>query len=425
MRIRRDYSDPFFGDRRGIKRRRQRRKWLIGILLAILLLMLFLYSQVDRILYTVSDIMGTLPTVTPAAHLLAQEANQLFWQGKLQAAADKLAYAVEQRPDDLDYLYEYGQVLIDLGQPDTALPIAEKMLRLDPRDPRSYTLKVNALTWSGQSASAIPVGLTGLELAPEFEPLYTALSRAFTNEQRWRESQEYASKAIELNPNSFRAYWNYAWALSSVGEYDLAINELETTINLNGAFLPPYFELAGLYLAQDRNQDGIAIYEKILSVDSKNAQALLRLCGAYRKVGEFQRAIGFCEDAVNADPTYAGAQYQLGMIRYNERRFDEAQTAFSTCYELQSDNLNCYYRIGLTHYYLGNCDEAWKILENALIMAQSRPNTSTETEDIRAGLNAISSDVQQCGNRFSDRWIQIDKTEEATEEAPVSEEGEN
>ena len=43
-------------------------------------------------------------------------------------------------------------------------------------------------------------------------------------------------------------------------------------------------------------------------------------------------------------------------------------------------------------YYLGNCDDSWKILEDSLIMAQSRPTADETLANIRQGLIAIAND---------------------------------
>jgi tetratricopeptide (TPR) repeat protein len=389
MQVRRNYSEPFFREKR---RGPARLRALLLVLLVIGAALGVLWLQRDAIVYTVADLSGTLPTPTPFASDLARQADGRYWQGDLAGAAELYAAVIAQRPEHIDYLYEYGQVLVDLERASEAFELADRIVVLDPANPKGYALRANALVWMGQPAQAIPVALAGLEFAPEYEPLYTALSRASTNDSRWQDGLDFGQEAVALNPNSVRAHWAYAWALTSVGAFDEAISELSTAIDLHPLFLPPFFEKASLLLAQDRDREAIAMYEQILAIDSRNARALLRQCDAYRKVGEFQRAVGFCEDAITADPGYAAAQFRLGMLRYNDRQFGAARDAFAACHASDPASLECFYRLGLANYYLGECEEARSVLEQAAIMVRGRDDAQDAAADIEAGLAAIASD---------------------------------
>jgi hypothetical protein len=145
----------------------------------------------------------------------------------------------------------------------------------------------------------------------------------------------------------------------------------------------------------------------------------LRQCEASRKIGQFERALGLCQDAVNSDPGFVPAQYRYGLLLYNKFDFSGAQQAFQTCVELDSGNLECTYRLGLTYYYLAqddyriNCESqrlspfdcgsietcqiGWGLLQDALVMAQTRENTDADIDIIREGLGAISGDSACAG----------------------------
>ena len=168
---------------------------------------------------------------------------------------------------------------------------------------------------------------------------------------------------------------------------------LRRAIELRPAYLPTHFELAGLYLARDEDQSAIDIYDHILAIDPRNARAMLRLCLAYRKVGEFARALGFCEDSVTNDETDPEAQFQLGLLYYRERRFEGSRAAFQQC--LNHDDgvydLSCRYRLGLSHYYTGDCTTGWGLLRDSLDLARASGDEIT-LGNILQGLDAIESD---------------------------------
>jgi len=414
MQIKRNYQEPFF-------RPRRKRHFVRNFFVALLLVgaaVAFVLSQPELVVSTAMTILGPETTPTPLPADLATAALDFYRTGQLEEAAALLQQASTQSPDNVDYLYEYGMILIDLDEPEPAEELGRQILSLDPNDPRGYALRARAMVWQGNTNAALPVALAGIDINPGFAPLHAAVSRAFTAEGRLREAQESGLRAIELAPGDVRSYWAYAFALANSGARDEAIVELERAIEAHRTFLPPYFELAILYLAANRDQEAIDTYSAILGMEPRNARALLRQCLAYRKTGQFERALGLCQDAVTSDPELVEAQFWLGALLYNEFDFAGAQRAFEACTDIDPANLECHYRLGLSYYYISRdtyrescadsrevlsceayeeCATAWQLLQDSLLMAQGRDNTEEDIDIIREGLAAISSDAACAG----------------------------
>jgi tetratricopeptide (TPR) repeat protein len=396
--IKRDYRTPFFREKkRGFPLRN-----LLIVLAGMGALVYALWSQPALMQQASYALLGNAPTPTPLPREWYDRAQNAYFAGDMAGALRAYEEAIAQRPDNLEYLYAYGQLLVDEGRANEALNVVQRMADLNNADVRVAALRARALVWAGQTASAIPVALSGIERDSNFGALYEALARAYAGEARWRDALNAGLMATEKSPNDVRAYWAYASVLARVGSYDQALAELDTAIKLHPFFLPPYFEKAFLLLSLDRNQEAIDLYDRILGIQPRNARALLRQCEAYRKIGEFQRALGLCQDAVANDPTLVAAQFRLGSMLYRDRRFDEALTAFQACFDQAPDNLACRYYLGLANYYVGNCDTGWELLQSSLRTAQTLTNTQDDIATISAGLTAISNDPR-CP-RYSGRF---------------------
>lgn len=436
MLVRRNQSQSFFRPRR--KRPYFRWAVMMAFFVGLLLIGNFALTQPSELRATTSRLFGDQPTATPAAQTLVAEAEMLYLNGDLEGAAQLYARAVEQRPNNIDWVYDYGQILIDLDQPQPAEELSKRLIEMYPNDPRGLTLRTRALAWMGQYTAAIPMGLSGLQLDPNFAPLHEALSRAYTGATQWREAQEYGVKAIDLAPNDVRSRWAYANALMAVGARDEAMVELEIANQIHPGFIPPYFELAFLYLSANRDEEAIYLYDRVLGMQPRNVRALLRQCEAYRKVGEFERALGLCQDAVRLDPTFIEAQYRLGTLMYNRREFQSALQAFQTCYDSNPTDLRlpCTYRLGLAHYYVAqtqyntclqqgqtecrsqvqpNCEQAWTLLETSLTMTQALTDVDQDIQIIQEGMAALVNDAACVG---VGRFIQL-PTPVATTEATI------
>ena len=391
MKIKRDYSQPLFRE----PKRHPIRNILIAAMLG-LLLGLGILSQWTTLQQTVAALTGPRPTPTPLPSELALRASSLVQAGDLADAAYLLATAVAQRPENIAYLYEHGSLLIELERYEDAFDLGTRIINLNPRDARGYALEAQALVWRGQAVTAIPIALSGLELNPNFTPLYATLTRAYVDTSRWAEGLELGERGLSISPNDASLTRAYAYALQSVGAYEDAMAYLEQSIELRPTYLPAQFELAGLYLSRDRDQQAIDLYNRILSIEPSNARALLRQCLAYRKVGQFARALGFCEDSVASDSSNPEALYHLGMLYYREHRFEDSRDTFRQCFEHDtgSYDLDCFYRQALSHYYTGDCDTGWELLQESLLIAQAREGSAKAIDNIQQGLAAIATDPQ-------------------------------
>ena len=391
MRIRRDYSQPFFRE----PKRHRTRNTLIAVILG-LLLGLSVVSQRTTVELVIESLVGDPATPTPLPSELAMRAGLQAQAGVFPTAAALMATAVSERPHNIAYLYEYGKVLIELGRYDEALTYAERIIDLDASDAHGFALKSAALVAQGKPAVAIPVAVAGLDMNPGFTPLYGTLSRAYIDTQRWPDGLEAGERGLSINPGDAELVRAYAYALQSVGAYDEAAEHLERAIELRPSYLPVHFELAALYLARDNDQQAIDLYDRILAIDSRNARAMLRLCLAYRKVGQFARALGFCEDSVANDSSDAEALFHLGLLYYRERRFVDSRATFQQCLDHDDGayDLSCRYRLGLSHYYTGECTTGWALLQESLALAEAATGYSDTIDRIQQGLEAINSDLK-------------------------------
>ena len=416
MQIRRDYSQPFFSNRR---KRRHLWRWLILYVLLLGGFLFFVDSQFNQIQHAVLEAVGMAPPPTPFASELATTAMERYLAGNLPDAATLLLQAVNQQPQNVDYLYEYGRILLELGGDvpsyyQEAVTMGDRAIEANPNDPRGYALKTRALDLSGDPANAIPVGQAGLNVDRNFAPLYAALSSAYRSIDRYDTALQNAERAIELDPTDPSSRRIYAYALVWVGRTDEAIDQLEQAVQLNPNLAGPYFELAGMYraragqsqdtvMAQELYASSIALYEQILAMQPENARAYLRLCDAYFEARENRRAQDYCAQAVTINPQYAQAWASLGQTQYSQRNYEGAIESFEQCVALAGGeaDIRCFYLRGLAHYYLGQCDEAWTILSDSVerIRATSSDQSNPVLQASQEGLRLVTVSCPAYTNR--------------------------
>ena len=390
QKIKRDYKKPFFSSRR---------RGLSGIPLLIFALVisgisggfiLLTYTNYEQVLQTLR---GEAPT--PFASEQARQGIALYNAGQVDAALAQFELAVGQQPNNINYLYEYGRILIELDRYDEAAPHGDRAIEMAPDDVRGYALKARALMWS-DPGTAIPVAVSGLEIDPNFAPLHAALAIAYTRVGRYAEGLQRGMRAVELDALDSFAHRAYSIPLIYTGRSSQAIEELEAAVAINPNLTGPYFELAAQYRAIDVPEMAVGIYQRILDIDSGSAKAYLRLCETYASIGEFITATGFCETALELDPAYASAWRMLGQLQYSRRNYESAIDSFKRCVEFGSTEVECYYIRGLAHYFLGQCDDAWAILHNAFQYTAQEQTIET----INTGLQNVTINCPGYENRL-------------------------
>ena len=385
--IKRDYRRPFFGKRRGLGSSPLLLALslaLAGIGIALLIAWLF-RLEVETAL---NEVRGTpRPTATLPSSAYAQRGFSRYLEGQLEAALADFERALAQRPADIDYLYEYGRILIELEAYALAAEIGDRAMEAAPLDARGYALKARALMWS-DPGGAIPVAVSGLERDADFAPLHAALAVAYTNIGRYAEGLQRGIRATQLDPLNAFAHRAYSIPLIYTGRGNEAIDALETAVAINPNLTAPYFELAAQYRATDYQEMAVGIYRRILELEPGNAKAYLRICQTYAEVGEFSEGTRFCETATEIDAGYAPAWQMLGQLQYNRRNYESAVDSLERCVEEGSAAVECFYIRGLAYYFLGECDRAWE----TLLESMSYTSAPSIIDIINRGLRDIRAD---------------------------------
>ena len=383
-RIKRDHSKPFFSNRR---------RGLTGLPLLLFVtfilgmsatLVLLTVLNYDRMQFAALDLLGIAPTPTPFASQHAQVGIDLYNRGRVREALAKFDEALVQQGNNVNYLYEYGRILIELDEYDMAVDYGDRAIAAAPNDARGYALKARALMWSDPE-NAIPIAVSGLDIDPNFSPLHAALAIAYTRIGRYDEGLRRGDLAVQLDPLDSFAHRAYSTPLIYTGRNTQAIEALEQAVAINPSLPGPYFELAAQYRAVNYEEMAVGIYRRVLELEPNNAKAYLRICETYATIGEFQEGSVFCETALEINPEYASAWRMLGQLQYSRRNYEGAIESFDNCVSYGSTEVECYYIRGWAHYILGHCDEAWVVLQDALNYATA----DQIIDDINTGLANI------------------------------------
>ncbi len=364
---------------KGGKRRRISRRALVlailaglGIILADFVLenQVRLREQVSALVATAENQMATMvassPTPAQDPMLCLSRANAAYSAGKLNTAIDYYECAAEGMPNEVDVHYQLAFLLITNGREEEGVEAGKRAIMADPTAPEGYAITGMALDWLAGATrqpelitQALAYVLRALDINEDFADAHAFLAEVYTDQGRYKEAEQAAQKALELDPDNYKAYRNYGSALEVQGYYDDAAKQLETAMRLNPKLPYLRIQLARLYFALDEINDAMDLLLEAVQITGGDPQSYYWLGVGYLQYqGDYPAARSNFETCVEVDPNYRPCWERLGGLLIFQQEYDRAANAYAHAIELDSVKPDVYYYAALSNQLIGRCDNA-------------------------------------------------------------------
>lgn len=125
--------------------------------------------------------------------------------------------------------------------------------------------------------------------------------------------EQAALEKVEI-PAAVVSQYDEALNALQAGETDTAVALLEAFVQSQPGYASAYINLATLYTGQQRDDEAVAMLSRALEIDASNPAALNLLGMIKRRAGDFAGAEKAWLGAIEANPDYAYAWYNLGVL---------------------------------------------------------------------------------------------------------------
>lgn len=159
----------------------------------------------------------------------------------------------------------------------------------------------------------------------------TGLGYSYMDIQNYQQAYPYLKKATQIFPKQTDPYWNLGLTCVNLNSSTCAISSFRTLINIKPTYAPdPYVYLGDIYKTQ--NNAGEALNAYITGTKYFNRNPLLHfLAGDLFYInGKYDQAINYFLVAVDNQPDYLDAYYELGDSYLQLDDLDRATTVCST-----------------------------------------------------------------------------------------------
>lgn len=206
----------------------------------------------------------------------------------------------------------------------------KKIEQARKKDPRyQYNMGLFYLN-SGNLDQAIRLLNRSIALNPNYYLAFNALGLAYSMKGNLQESVKHYQKCLLINPTFSEARNNLGAVYQEMGMLDKAEQEFRTVAadkNYNSKELP-YYNLARLYMAQEKLTEALENVQKALEINKDMAMAYNLKGLLHEKLENFDEAIESYNQAVKIVPQDINFNFNLAVAYFKNNQFDLAKETF-------------------------------------------------------------------------------------------------
>lgn len=348
---------------------------------------------------TFTSVFAPTPTATQTAASYTATAEGYYADGDLANAISSYEEAVRRDPTIISNYIALTRLLVFESRYDEALDYANTALFVEPDNAAALAIRSMALDWKSGSLAdegldkdaedmfreALAQANRAVELDPSSAEAYAYLAEILFDLGSYDQADEAITNAELLNENSLDVQRIAGYLAELRGYRDLAIEHYVKAIELHPKLAMLYHALGRTYIGAGEIDKAISNIETAIALDPENSEYLYWLGYAYFTIGERDYAADYFQQAIEIRPNYPAAHCQLGLIYYQQRNWEGAIPELESGVEGYGElityrNAFCYYTLGLSYFYIGQCEDAYPLFDRVL---KAVPDNAPAEEGIR------------------------------------------
>jgi tetratricopeptide (TPR) repeat protein len=191
-----------------------------------------------------------------------------------------------------------------------------------------------SFTASSTSQATAPASQSAREDAYRANNIGVALLEQY----KFDEAARSFRRALEIDPKLTVARINLSIALYYMPNIAEAMREAEAAARSQPDFPHPRYILGLIAKSQNRTDDAVASFQRVLQIDSQDLGAIVNLAQLYMQQRKYEEAIRLLRAAVAAEPYNVTATYNLATALMRAGLRDEGQRAMQRFQSLRQTN---------------------------------------------------------------------------------------
>ena len=334
---------------------------------------------------------------------LNQGSDAIVWLGKALNAEPKLISAYVLQADYLSQRYDFNGALKALTIAMKIAPNNHEVLRgmaqLELRKNNmqgSITYALRAVkVYEGDVDTFILLSKANASLATSIVAVNK--KEIERKENAAKDAVRYATKAVEIDSTNPDAQINYAKVIAQTNGVDAAIMYMTELIKRFSYTMNYRIALAEIYQFEERYNQAIDVYGKVLEFDARNKKAFLGMGDSQKAVGLTSKALKSYFSAAVIDPSDAEALFRAGQLYLDMSKFEDAIQQFQRVQRINENYPRTSYFIGKAAFSSGDFNLA---MESAKMEKKKNPNLA-DSYILSAEVYYAKKQYNECASEYA------------------------
>ncbi|MGD1106287.1 MAG: tetratricopeptide repeat protein [Terracidiphilus sp.] len=279
--------------------------------------------------------------------------------GMLDEAAQTLNEGLSTDPDSDALTAALVSLLVDESHYEAATTLAEKIARAKPSDLEAQRIYFRTLVITGDNDRATALGSKLLVLAPHDADLLNLNGLLEKKAGDYQAARKHLEEAVALSPNDYNPRVNLGVVLAALNDPAGAKNQLEKALALGTDEPQVHFELAKVLRTLGETaeaQQQLTLYQQKLKQESDRTFAVSKAAEAAlaAKAGDNQKAADLYRQACAAQPNDATMAYQLALVLDNLGELADERAALHQAIQADPHFVLAQYQLGYMDFQAGD-----------------------------------------------------------------------
>jgi tetratricopeptide (TPR) repeat protein len=201
-------------------------------------------------------------------------------------------------------------------------------------------------------------------------------------------------KSININPEYARAHFNLGSVLQDLNSIDLAVKSYKRAIQINPEYAEAYNNIGVIFQSLEKHDAAIKSYEKAIEIQPDYVEALYSLGVTLQNLHQFNAAVKNFEKVIAIKPNFFELHNNLGVLMQKLGYFDKAVEHYKKALAVKPDFSNAFNNLGIVYHELGHYDNSLKSFQKAIALNPIYVEAHSNLGDMLQDFNRLDAAVK-------------------------------